>query len=94
MQVFFLMGKYSSDSMKDMSVVRTEKATALIKELGGKVRDMYALLGGYDLCLIVELPDVETAMKASLGISLFTGVSFSTFPAVSVADFDRIMGSK
>jgi len=94
MQTFFLMGKYSSGAVKDMSVDRTEKATSLIQELGGKVKAMYALLGGYDLCLIVDLNDTETAMKASLGISLFTGISFSTFPAVSVDDFDKIMGAK
>jgi len=33
-------------------------------------------------------------MKASLGLSLFTGISFSTLPAVSIDDFDKIMGSR
>ena len=94
MQTFFIIGKYSSDSIKDMSVDRTSKATVLIQELGGIVVSMYALLGGYDLCLIVELADTETAMKASLGLSLLTGISFSSFPAVSVDDFDKIMGAK
>jgi len=86
------MGKYSTDAIKEMSVDRTEKAISLIKSLDGKVHSIYALLGGYDLALIVDLKDTETAMKASLGLNLLTGISFSTFPAVPVDDFDRIMG--
>jgi len=94
MQTFFIMGKYSADAVKTMSVDRTDKAISLISELGGRVHSIYALLGGYDLALIVDLPDTETAMKASLGLSVFTGISFSSFPAVPVDDFDRIMGEK
>ncbi len=92
MQTFLLMGRYSVDAVKEMSVNRTEKAVELIVELGGKVISMYALLGGYDLVLIVELPNIEAAMKASLGLTLLTGISFSSFPAVSVSEFDKIIG--
>ena len=67
------------------------EAIKLVDEMGGKVVSIYALLGGYDLVLTVELPGNDEAMKLSLGLSLLTGISFSTFPAVSVADFDKIM---
>ena len=75
-----------------MSADRTSKAVALIEELGGEIKGMYALLGAYDFVMIVDLPKIETAMKASLGLSLLTGISFSTYPAVTVDDFDRIIG--
>jgi uncharacterized protein with GYD domain len=88
------MGRYSPDAIKNMDVNRTDKAVSLIKSQGGKVHSIYALLGGYDLALIVELANVEIAMKVSLGLSLLTGISFSSFPAVSVDDFDKIMGEK
>lgn len=92
MTTFFMMGKYSADSIREMSPVRTEKAVKLIEELGGEVTSMYALAGGYDLVLIVTLNRLETAMRASLGLTLLTGINFSTFPAVSVEDFDKIIG--
>ena len=92
MTTFFMMGKYSTESIKDMSPVRTEKAVNLITELGGEVKSIYALIGGYDLVLIVELEDLKTSMRASLGLTLLTGINFSTFPAVSVEDFDKIIG--
>jgi len=92
MNTFFMIGKYSNDSLKEMGVDRTQKSVRLIKELGGEVKSMYALLGGFDFIMIVELPTTEIAMKASLGLNILTGISFSTFPAVSVDDFDRIIG--
>jgi len=81
-------------SNKSGSANRTEKAVGLIKELGGEVKSMYALLGEYDLMLKVELPDLDAAMKASLGLNLLTGISFRTYPAVPVDDFDRMIGER
>ena len=93
MQTFFVIGKYSSDAIKDMSPDRTEKSIGLIKELGGEVKSMYALLGGFDFVMIVELPNNDIAMKVSLGLSVLTGISFTTYPAVGVDDFDKIIGT-
>ena len=93
MQTFVMLGKYSAEAVKDISANRTEKAVWLIKELGGKVLSMYALLGVYDLVLITEFPSLQVAMKASLGLDILTGISFSSYPAISVADFDKMLGS-
>ncbi|MCD4781936.1 MAG: GYD domain-containing protein [Candidatus Omnitrophica bacterium] len=93
MQTFFMMGKYSSENIRNASPDRTEKAIGLINELGGEVVSIYALLGGYDLVLIVKLSDLSVAMKVSLGLSVLTQISFSTYPALAVDDFDRIIGN-
>ena len=92
MTTFVMIGKYSSEAIRDISSNRTERAIELIKELGGKLHSMYALLGGFDVILIAEFPKLEVAMKASLGLSLLTGISFTTFPAVSIDDFDKMIG--
>ena len=91
MSTFFMLGKYSSESIRDISADRTEKSVSLIKELGGKIHSMYALLGEHDLALIVDFPKNDMAMKASLGLSVLTGVAFSTFPAIAVKDFDKMI---
>jgi uncharacterized protein with GYD domain len=91
MGTFFMFGKYSSEAMKGMSAQRTDKANALIKELGGKAISAYALLGEQDLVLIVDFPGIEEAMKASIALSKLTGVSFTTLPAVSVEEFDKMI---
>ena len=52
---------------------------------------MYALLGEKDLVIILTFPGVEEAMKASVALSKLTGVSFTTSPAVTVEEFDKMM---
>ena len=91
MGTFFMFGKYSSEAMKGMSAKRTEEANSLIKKLGGEVISIYALLGVHDLVLIVNFPGIEQAMKASVALSKSTGVSFTTSPAITVEEFDRMV---
>lgn len=91
MSTFLMFGRYSSEAVKQVSAERTGEATSVIKKFGGQVNSMYALLGEYDLVLIVELPGVEEAMKASLALTQLTGISFSTSPAVTVETFDKVV---
>ena len=91
MATYFMFGRYSLDSLKEISPERTNKAAALIEKHGGKVKSGYALLGEIDLVLIVDLPDTEQAMKTSVALAKLLGISFTTTPAVTVEDFDKIM---
>lgn len=90
MATFILFGKYSTEALKKITAERTNKATNLIKKLGGKVSAMYALLGQYDLVLIADFPGTEEAMKASIALSKMTGIAFTTSPAVTVEQFDKL----
>ena len=92
MSTYLMFGKYSMDAVKAVSAERTEESMALIKQNGGEFKGGYALLGDIDLVLIVDMPDTEHAMKTSAALSNLLGISFSTAPAVSVADFDKMMG--
>jgi uncharacterized protein with GYD domain len=91
MATFLMFGKYSSDASKEISSKRTEEAASLIKRFGGEVKSMYALLGEKDLVIILTFPGVEEAMKASVALSKLTGVSFTTSPAITVEEFDKMM---
>jgi uncharacterized protein with GYD domain len=92
MATFLMFGKYSMEATKAMSAKRTDQAMTLIKQNGGEFKAGYALLGNIDLVLIVDLPDTESAMKVSAALSKMQGISFNTSPAVSVADFDKLIG--
>ena len=74
-----------------MSSKRTKEAESLIKKLGGEVKGMYSLLGEKDLVFILTFPGIEQAMKASVALSKMTGISFTTSPAVTVEEFDKMM---
>ena len=91
MATYFMFGRYSQDSIKQISIKRTEKAKELIKKNGGEIKSGYALLGKSDLVLIVELPDLEQAIKTSVALSKMLGISFTTSPAVSMDVFDKLM---
>jgi uncharacterized protein with GYD domain len=92
MTTFFLFGKYTHEAIKNISADRTAKGAAIIQESGGVVKDGYALLGDIDLILIADFPGVEQAMKASVNLSKLLGISFTTAPAVSVEEFDKLVG--
>jgi uncharacterized protein with GYD domain len=91
MATYLMSGRYSLDAVKEISAERTDKATAVIKKHGGKVKAGYALLGENDLVLIVDFPGTEQAMKASVALTKLLGISFTTSPAVTVEDFDKMM---
>ena len=92
MSTFLMFGKYSAQAMKEMSPGRTQKVKDQVKELGGEVKAIYAVLGKMDLLLVVNLPGIDAAVKASLALSKMTGISFTTSPALPVEEFDKIIG--
>jgi uncharacterized protein with GYD domain len=91
MNTFIMFGKYSSEAIQGMSPDRTKEALNLIKKYGGEIQAMYALLGEIDLVFIFTFPGIEQAMKASIALSKMTGIAFTTAPAVSVGEFDKMM---
>ena len=92
MTTFLMFGNYSSRALQEMSIQRTDKAVDLIKRFGGQVEAMYATLGQYDLVFVVSLPGADEAIKASIALTKLTGITFSTSPAVTVQEFDKLMG--
>ena len=92
MPIFMMFGKYSSEALKEVSSERTEKAVNVVKENGGKVISMYALLGEHDLVLTLDFPDTEKALATSVELNKLTGISFTTSPVVEVEKFDKLLG--
>ena len=92
MATFVMFGKYSVEGMKGISAKRSDEAKAVIKKHGGELKSAYAMLGGTDLLLIVDLPDTARAMAASAALAKLTGIAFATSPAVTIDEFDKLMG--
>jgi uncharacterized protein with GYD domain len=91
MATFLMFGKYSPKGLAEMSAERTKSVVALIKKFGGQVQSMYATLGAHDLVLVLSFPGNDDAMKASVALSKMTGIAFTTAPAVTVEQFDKLM---
>ncbi|MBC8214686.1 MAG: GYD domain-containing protein [Candidatus Marinimicrobia bacterium] len=93
MSTYYMFGKYSIGAISEMSPSRTDECTKVIEEYGGEIILMHALLGEHDLVFIVNFPDNESALKASLVLTRITGIAFSTAPATSVDHFDKVVES-
>jgi uncharacterized protein with GYD domain len=93
MATFFMFGKYSSGAVRKVSADRTAKVQQLIENLGGRIKDIYALLGEQDVVVIVELPNMAEAMKASMALKELTDISFFTVAAMPIEEFDRLFGA-
>ena len=92
MSTFFMFGKYSVESLDRISADRTNKVRELIEKLGGEVKEIYAVLGEYDVIMIVEMPNMADAMQASIALKRLTGITFCTAAAVPVEELDRLVG--
>jgi len=93
MQTFLLSGTYTQDALKGISTERTRQAVEIVQNLGGTISSMYVVLGERDLMLIVELPNISEAIKASVELNKTTGIAFTTAPLLPVEEFDKLMSS-
>jgi len=94
MPAYILLGKYTAEGVKGISSERTQKGNELVEKLGGKVEQMYAVIGEYDLVFHVQFPDNQTAIQGSVELSQLTGIDFLTMPAVPVVEFDKLVSKK
>jgi uncharacterized protein with GYD domain len=74
-----------------VSPERTKKAVEIIRQNGGKVISMFAVVGEHDLVFTLDFPTTEQALAASVALHMLTGISFTTSPVVDVEQFDRMI---
>ena len=86
-----MFGRYSAGAIKGISAKRTSQTVGLIKKSGGKVNAIYAILGKYDVVIIADFPGVEQVFKASVALSKLTGIGFTSAPAITAEQFDRLI---
>jgi len=86
-----MFGKYSPQSIRSIGADRTINAIDIISKFGGEVISQYALLGDKDMVLIVKLPGIEEVLQASANLHKLTGITFSSFPAITMEKFDEIL---
>jgi len=91
MTTYIMFGKFAIGAVKEISAERTKKSTVIVKDCGGQVKALYALLGETDVLAIVDFPGLKEAMKASVELTKLLGISFTTAPAVTVEEFDKLI---
>ncbi len=90
MSTYLMYGKYNPGSLGKISRERTEKALNLIKENGGQIKNSYALFGDYDLLFIIYFTENKDAIKTSVELGNILDIRFTTFPAITIDEFDEL----
>lgn len=67
-----------------------EKIEKIIKEEGGILENVFAIMGPWDFFAIVKYPDNETAFRVLAKIGLLEVVKTETFPAEPVDVFAKV----
>jgi uncharacterized protein with GYD domain len=74
------------------TVDRADDAAKLVESLGGSLVDVYWTLGQYDVVLITEFPDDETATAAALRLGQLGNVRSTTLRAFNREEMRGIIG--
>ena len=63
----------------------------LAEQMGGKVKDIYWTLGPYDIVVITEAPDDETATAAALKNASLGNVRTTTLRGFDIKEIETII---
>jgi uncharacterized protein with GYD domain len=78
------------ESIKD-SPVRLDTAKDLYKSLGAEIKSFYLTMGRYDVMVISEAPDDETATKLALTIGSTGAIRTETFRIFTEDEYRRLI---
>jgi uncharacterized protein with GYD domain len=88
---FVRLVKFTPEGLKHIKEFpdRFAKGRQYLESLGGKVVEIYAVSGPYDLVAILEAPDEQAVMKHGLFVSQTGFVQILTMPATPITEFMR-----
>ena len=93
MPTFVSLINFTDQGIKNVkdSPHRIEAAKAMLRDLGGEVKDMYITTGQYDAVVIAEVPDGEIMIKFALALGSAGNVRTQTTRAFTEEEFQGIL---
>lgn len=88
---FVRLIKFTPEGMKNIKELpeRFAKGRQYLESLGGKLLELYAVSGPYDLVAVIEAPDEQAAMKHAVFVARTGYVDILTMPATPIQEFIR-----
>ena len=78
------------ESIKD-SPARLDTAKELYKSLGAEIKSFYLTMGKYDVIVISEAPDDETATKLAMTIASAGAIRTETFRLFTEDEYRKLI---
>lgn len=93
MAKFISLVKYTSKGIENIkeSPNRLDAVKQISKSMGASVEAFYLTMGSYDIVLIMDAPNSETAAKLILAVSSGGAVSTETLTAFSEEEYRKII---
>ncbi len=93
MSTYVILADYTDQGIRNVkdSPARLGAAQALIKELGGEMKQFYLTMGAHDIVVITEMPSDEAAAKLALKLGSLGNVRTTTMKAFSESEFRTII---
>ena len=95
MPTFITLVNYTEQGIENIkeSPARLDAAKAAFRAAGAEIKDFYLVLGRYDIVLIAEGPDAETAAKLALAIGSQGAVRTETLRAFTEEEYRKIIAA-
>jgi uncharacterized protein with GYD domain len=94
MATFVVLAGFTDQGIKNVkdTIGRAEAFKSMAKKSGVTVKDIYWTLGKYDLVLICEAADDETATAVTLSVGSLGNIRSETLRAFSIDEMKGILG--
>ena len=93
MAKFISLIKYTAKGIENIkeSPNRLDAVKQLFEHMGASVESFYLTMGSYDIVLIVDAPNSETAAKIILAVTSGGSVTTETLTAFSEEEYRKII---
>ncbi len=95
MPTYVSLAHYTDQGIRNIkeSATRLDAAKKAFQGAGGELKQFFLLMGRYDILIISEAPDDETAGKVALSLGALGNVRTETFRAFTEPEFRKLIGA-
>lgn len=95
MPTYIMLCNFTAKGIQEVkdSPKRLNRAKALLRKLGGRIRQFYLCLGGHDIVVVAEAPTDEAIARFVLEVASLGYVTTTTLKAFPEPEYRKIMKS-
>ncbi len=95
MPTYVSLARYTDQGIRSIkeSATRLDAARKAFQAGGGELKQFFLLMGKYDILIVSEGPDDETAGKIALTLASLGNVRTETFRAFTEAEFRKMIAA-
>ena len=93
MPTYIILASYTQQGIEKVKEgpARLDAAKAAFKAMGGELKEFYLTMGRYDMVVVAEGPDDETAAKLALAIGSQGAIRSETLRAFTEGEYRKII---